>query len=148
MENKRNEVEITYVITNANDVAYSPAWPGSTVCFSTDGKASWERKTETEYSKSKGTLSWTHVHKPNDQGAYFSYFEPFTYDRHISLVDNCRGIPEVEVSVIGKSLENRDIELITVGNGPLKCWVSHRQHPGETQAEVRQTKSREFRESV
>jgi hypothetical protein len=55
----------------------------------------------------------------------------------MSLVDRCRAIPEVEVSVVGKSLENRDIELIKVGHGPLKCWVSHRQHPGETQAEVR-----------
>jgi len=86
-------------------------------------------------SKSKGTLSWEHFHKSGEGGVYFSYFEPYNYERHLSLVERCRATRDVEVSVIGRSIEGRDIELIKVGTGPLKCWINHRQHPGETQAE-------------
>jgi murein tripeptide amidase MpaA len=62
-------------------------------------------------------------------------FEPYTYEKHLELIDNCSATRDVNVSVIGQSLEGRDIELITVGKGPLKVWIQHRQHPGETQAE-------------
>ncbi|GMI10676.1 hypothetical protein TrLO_g9011 [Triparma laevis f. longispina] len=133
--NKGEEVTVDYVITNANRVAFPSAWPGSSVCVSTNGKKSWERKTKTDYDKAEGTLSWQHVHRQYEEGTYFSFFEPYTLDRHIDLVDRCRATRGVNVSVIGRSLENRDIELITVGTGPLKCWINHRQHPGETQAE-------------
>ena len=75
------------------------------------------------------------MHKPDEEGTYFSFFEPYTYDRHMSLLDKCRSTRGVEVSVIGKTLQGRDMELVKIGSGSLKCWINHRQHPGETQAE-------------
>ena len=105
--------------------------------MSTNGQKSYERKSKTTYSKKDGTLRWQHVHKPGEEGTYFSFFEPYTYDRHMSLLDKCRSTRGVEVSVIGKTLQGRDMELVKIGTGPLKCWINHRQHPGETQAEVR-----------
>ena len=135
-------IKVLYVIVNANDVAFPSAWPGSSVCVSTDGKKTWPRKCNTVYDKEAGTLSWTHTHARDEQGVYFAFFEPYTYDRHIDLVDRCAAVDRkttraggVKVSSLGRSIEGRDIEMVTVGNGPLKCWVIHRQHPGETQAE-------------
>ena len=130
----KKEVNVRYVVTNAMDTAYPRAWPGSTVCVSTNGKKTWERKLDTSFSKAEGTLSWTHTHSIDEGGTYFAYFEPYTYDRHVALIDKCRATRNVEVTTIGKTLEGRDMELIKVGNGPLKCWINHRQHPGETQA--------------
>src|SRR3546814_18599536 len=36
---------------------------------------------------------------------------------------------------LGQTIEGRDIDLLTVGEGPLKVWLYARQHPGETMAE-------------
>jgi hypothetical protein len=48
------EITVDYVITNANDVAFASAWPGSSVCVSTNGQKSYERKSKTTYSKADG----------------------------------------------------------------------------------------------
>jgi murein tripeptide amidase MpaA len=32
-------------------------------------------------------------------------------------------------------LDGREIDCVTVGNGPTVGWIIHRQHPGETMAE-------------
>ena len=116
-------------------MSFPDAWPGATACFSVDGRESWRRKTDTVYDEGKGTLSWVHVHEEEERGCYFSYFEPYEFERHLDLVDRCGGATGAAVSVIGRSLEGRSIEMITVGTGSLNCWIQCRQHPGETQAE-------------
>ena len=43
-----------------------------------------------------------------------------------------------DVSVLGQTLDGRDLDLITVGTpapGKRVLWVTARQHPGETMAE-------------
>ncbi len=35
---------------------------------------------------------------------------------------------------LGRTLNGREIDYVTFGNGPRKCWIIHRQHPGETMA--------------
>jgi murein tripeptide amidase MpaA len=32
-------------------------------------------------------------------------------------------------------LDGRDIDMVTIGTGPLKIWAIARQHPGESMAE-------------
>lgn len=32
-------------------------------------------------------------------------------------------------------LDGRDIDMVTIGSGPLKVWAIARQHPGESMAE-------------
>jgi len=43
-------------------------------------------------------------------------------------------MPSPQVSSLGQSLGGREIDVITVGTGPLHAWIIHRQHPGEPQA--------------
>ena len=39
------------------------------------------------------------------------------------------------VESLGRSLEGREIECISVGRGELTAWIQHRQHLGETMAD-------------
>src|SRR3546814_11548760 len=36
---------------------------------------------------------------------------------------------------LGNPLDGRDIDLLSIGDGPLQVWLYARQHPGETMAE-------------
>lgn len=51
--------------------------------------------------------------------------------RSLDLVARCAAAPGARVSSLGLTLDGRELECITVGQGPLHCWVIHRQHPGE-----------------
>ena len=66
---------------------------------------------------------------------HFAYFAPYSYERHQRLVGRAALSPKCEASVIGKTLDGRDMDLLTLGNGPTNVWVIHRQHPGEPMAE-------------
>ena len=63
-----------------------------------------------------------------------AYFAPYSYERHHGL-GRAALSPKCEASVIGKTLDGRDMDLLTLGNGPTNVWVIHRQHPGEPMAE-------------
>ena len=79
-----------------------------------------------------GKLSWEHEHTKNES-IFFSYFPPYSYSRHLNLVSKCGEF--ANVISLGQTLEGREIECVTVGEGNLTCWIIHRQHPGETMAE-------------
>ena len=55
----------------------------------------WTRSGDTSYQN--GCLTWTHVHDLSGDGdgpsstAYFSYFPPFSYGRHLGLIARCEG---------------------------------------------------------
>ena len=38
------------------------------------------------------------------------------------------------VETLGLSLDQRSIDLIKIGSGPKKVWITARQHPGESMA--------------
>lgn len=105
---------------------------GTTVCYSSNVEDvdSWYRNQETRYQE--GQLCWDHIHAKNGS-VFFSYFPPFTYGRHLSLVSRCGEYANVES--LGQSLDGREIECISVGKGTTVCWIIHRQHPGESMAE-------------
>ena len=63
------------------------------------------------------------------------YLDADSWDRHLDFVGKMGCSPLATVSVIGRTLDGRDMDLVKVGTGPLKVWVIHRQHPGESQAE-------------
>lgn len=138
---------IEYVLANAQSVSYPDAWPGTTICYSTaslepcDDHA-WRRNGTTKYVD--GKLTWTQAH--NDNGStFFAYWPPYTYNRHLKLISDCSsaistrggacGEYNPTVESLGASLEGREIECISIGNGKLTAWIQHRQHPGETMAE-------------
>jgi murein tripeptide amidase MpaA len=124
--------KVNYIIENAEAVSYPEAWPGSTVCYSNNVQDpdSWLRNRDTFYMD--GKLSWEHKHTKNGS-VFFSYFPPYSYSRHLDLVSRCGEYANVET--LGQTLDGREIECVTVGEGNMTCWIIHRQHPGETMAE-------------
>lgn len=130
--------QVKYIIDNAYDVSYPEAWSGTTVFYSRDVEDvdSWIRNRSTAYTD--GKLHWTHTHTHNGP-LFFAYFPPYSYARHMKLISNCTSAASEDnhaiVMTLGQSLEGREMECIQCGIGPLKCWIIHRQHPGETMAE-------------
>ena len=123
---------VGYEITNAHDVSFAEAWPGSQVCVSTDRKV-WHRVSTTRYDADRGALVWSWAHTTIAPSVYFAYFDPYDYERHLDLVARC-GSAGARVHSLGQTLDGRELECIAAGTGPLHCWVIHRQHPGESQA--------------
>ena len=121
--------------------------PGTTVFYTPDSLEtcdddSWRRNQTTKYVD--GQLTWTQVHNTNGS-TFFSYWPPYTYNRHVKLISDCsnqistRGSPCSEynptVESLGQTLQGREMECISIGKGKLIAWIQHRQHPGETMAE-------------
>jgi hypothetical protein len=144
-------VVVTYVISNAADVSFPDAWPGSSVCYNVRGLDSsydddWRRNLTTEYDvNGSGALTWKHVHEI-DGSTYFSYWPPYSYDRHLKLISDCASrmrrdsscaamcMYDPVIESLGSSIDGREIECLSLGNGDLNAWIQHRQHPGETMA--------------
>lgn len=140
-------ITVKYVILNANAVSFPTAWPGTTICY-TNGSLEpcdddlWLRNLTTDYVD--GTLTWTHVHTMNGP-TFFAYYPPYTYTRHLKLISDCADLIQTRGSAcnkfnsviesLGQTLEGREMECLSIGNGKLTAWIQHRQHPGETQAE-------------
>ena len=120
-------------IINAGLSSFPDAWDGywATVSESPDDPGSWTRVPTTYSAEGCLEISVT----PSKDEIWVSYFAPFTYDRHKQLIQMCNEADECEVTILGHSVEQRPIELITVGTGPLRCWFIARQHPGESMAE-------------
>ena len=69
---------------------------------------------------------------------YVAYFAPYSSERHQMLITGAMPHEAVSVSVLGQTLDGRDLDLIQIGEpAPEKraIWVTARQHPGETMAE-------------
>lgn len=134
-----NSNVVKYVLANAGKASYSKAWENSTVFVSTtpSDPFSWKRLLDTTYDTSNGELSWTYDHSNNNNKvAYFAYFPPYSYERHLDLISKCLSSPHLEqVQSLGQSLDGREMECVIIGKGSMKCWIIHRQHPGETMAE-------------
>jgi len=138
---------VQYVVANAHAVSYPEAWPGTTICY-TNGSLEpcdddmWRRNLTTKYVD--GKLTWSQVHTTNGS-TFFSYWPPYTYNRHLKLIADCTsqiaapksacGEYNPTVESLGQTLEGREVECISIGNGELTAWIQHRQHPGETMAE-------------
>lgn len=124
---------VNYEIENAGECSFPAAWKGSSICYSYD-RQSWNR-CAAEYDESTGKLSWSFKHAaPQGALVYFSYFDVYSYERHASFVSQCIAARGATVRSLGQTLDGRDLECISVGEGPLQLWVIHRQHPGESQA--------------
>lgn len=99
----------------------------------------WKRNLTTKYVD--GKLTWQTVHTTNGS-TIFSYFPPYTYNRHLKLIADCassiasnKSDIVYKIESLGQTLQGREIECIVAGNGDKTAWIIHRQHPGETMAE-------------
>lgn len=124
--------KVNYILENAEAVSFPEAWMGTTICYSTnvEDPDSWYRNRGTYYMD--GKLRWQHEHTRNGS-VFFSYFPPYSYARHLNFVSRCAEFAKVET--LGQTLDGREIECVSIGEGEMTCWVIHRQHPGETMAE-------------
>ncbi len=77
-------------------------------------------------------------HTPERDSVWYAYFEPYSWERHQSLLGRADASPRARVRTLGATVEGRDLDLVTVGTpgaGRKQIWVIARQHPGETMAE-------------
>jgi murein tripeptide amidase MpaA len=142
-DNNKSSIKVRYVIENAGNASFATAYHGYSTFVTTQSTPflpdSWTRTCDTSVSND-GSLTWTHVHGNNgSNGAYFAYFPPYSYERHLGLIARCgeagaKSSGLCSVQTLGQTLMGREIDCVTVGTGLLTCWIICRQHPGETMA--------------
>ncbi len=125
-------VPLTLRITNAGACAYPRGWPGYRAVYTEDWQ-SW-RRTDTSYDDGVLTIR----HTPRADSVAFSYFAPYSMERHAALVGRMAARPGVRIESLGRTLDGQEMDLLSVGaTGPdtRACWLIARQHPGESMAE-------------
>lgn len=120
---------ITFRILNAGQAAYAFGWPGYRARVSSD-RQSW-RLTDGTYED--GVLSFSHDFAGDI--AWFAYFAPYSMERHQDLIARMAAQPGVTHRELGRTLDGRALDLLTLGEGQKQVWLYARQHPGESMAE-------------
>jgi len=118
-------------ILNAGEATYPTGWEGYRAVASYD-REEWFR-VDTEYDGKVMTIN----HTPTEDSVYYAYFEPYSWERHLSLLGRAAYSPLVRVEDLGSTVDGRDLNMLVVGDetAEQKVWVIARQHPGETMAE-------------
>ena len=127
-----SDQKIRLVIENAGGAAYPKGWEDYQAVVSED-LMDW-RRVPTSYDGQSLTID-TDL---NVNAIYVAYFAPYSSERHQMLVAGAQNYSESRISVLGQTLDGRDLDLMTIGTpGPekRKIWITARQHPGETMAE-------------
>ncbi len=126
------ELGLRLVLENAGGAAYPKGWDNYQAVVSYDLEH-W-RRVPTSYDGQALTIE-------TETGAgavYVAYFAPYPMHRHRKLMARAGALPEATVSVLGQTLDGRDMDLITIGTPSADkraLWITARQHPGETMAE-------------
>ncbi|SFU89293.1 M14 family metallopeptidase [Pseudoduganella namucuonensis] len=123
---------LTMNFLNAGKAAYPAGWEGYQAVASYD-RASWFR-VPTSFDGDTMTIN----HTPEFDSVYYAYFEPYSYERHLALLDSAQLSPHVRQVDLGSTIDGHDMNLLVIGepvDGKKKVWVIARQHPGETMAE-------------
>ena len=137
LELETTDTVVTYKIDNAGLCSYPSAWDGAEVCVSHD-RQNWRRITSTRYDAAHGTLNWEWRHTASEPAAFFSYFDMYPHQRQLDFVAQCAATvaPGLKVTSLGQSLDGRELDVVSVGRGPLQAWVvrhtlvaSHCPHP-------------------
>ncbi|MDR3379493.1 M14 family metallopeptidase [Cupriavidus basilensis] len=117
---------------NAGDCTYPDGWRGYQAVASYD-RAHWFR-VPTSFDGSTMTVAFT----PEHDSVWLAYFEPYSEERHLSLLATCQRSPLARLSHLGSTVDGRDMTAVTVGtpgDGKKAIWMIARQHPGESMAE-------------
>lgn len=75
-------------------------------------------------------------HRPEHDVCYYASWAPYSLERHEDVLARAQLSTRVRVACVGRSVEGRDIDMLTVGDdrpGRRRCWIYGRQHPSETQ---------------
>ena len=103
--------------------------------FSYD-QINWQRFSNCSYDSLSNTFTIKHIFSHNT--VWTAYIEPYTYTRLKNFIKEIEGNPNVTMESIGKSVEERELYLITVSepgqdidSHPV-VWIVARHHPWET----------------
>jgi hypothetical protein len=101
---------------------------------SADGKA-WRHLDQISLEKDEATFRVT----PDSNAFWIAHLEPYTASRLDRFLGEIRGHPYLRDEVIGKSVEGRDLHLLTVTEDPpvasvvpVPIWLMCRQHAWES----------------
>ncbi len=116
---------------NAGQTAYPDGWNDYQAMASYD-RVNWFR-VPTSFDGQVMTIS----HTPGMDSVYYAYFEPYSWERHLELLDRAQMSEQVRMQDLGSTIEGRDMNVLVIGDpaAAKKVWVIARQHPGETMAE-------------
>ncbi|MEP2987459.1 MAG: M14-type cytosolic carboxypeptidase [Parasphingorhabdus sp.] len=123
--------ELELQINGLKESAYPQGWPNYNACVSED-RDYWGRAASS-YDENTGTLSISYTASSNL--VWFSYFAPYSIDRHHDLISEVAAVEGVSCRTLGYSLEGQPIDCLTMGDGEKQIWIYARQHPGESMAE-------------
>ena len=119
-------------IMNAGQASYTDGWKDYNVCTSYS-REDWFR-TPTEYNN--GVLSFDITLEQN--AVYFSFFQPFSHERHLDLLSWAQEDARLNLETLGKTLDGHAMSLLHISGTDTPqhtVWLIARQHPGETMAE-------------
>ena len=130
LQGARNET-CSIRILNAGEATYPSGWEGYRAVASYD-REEWFR-VDTEFDGKVMTIR----HTPTEDSVYYAYFEPYSWERHLSLLGRAAYSPVVRLEDLGSTVDGRDLNMLVIGDesAEQKIWVIARQHPGETMAE-------------
>ncbi|MCC2973209.1 M14-type cytosolic carboxypeptidase [Massilia sp. IC2-476] len=117
---------------NAGQAAYPAGWDGYQAMASYD-RINWFR-VPTSYDGKVLSIE----HTPGMDSVYYAYFEPYSWERHLELLDRAQMSEHVRMLDLGNTVDGRDLNMLVIGEPSpekKKVWVIARQHPGETMAE-------------
>lgn len=116
---------------NAGEATYPDGWKDYNAVASYD-RENWFRVPTTFDGK---TMTITHV--PQADSIYYAYFEPYSWERHLTMLGRAQASPLARIENLGSTVDGRDLDMLTIGDAaaPRKIWVIARQHPGEAMAE-------------
>ncbi|OGV67596.1 MAG: hypothetical protein A2283_07485 [Lentisphaerae bacterium RIFOXYA12_FULL_48_11] len=132
--------ELTFTLTDLRgEYNYKPGG----VCIngeappviSTDGKI-WRHLASMSFDKVTDRASFTIT--PESDHVWIAHIEPYTASRLNQLLDEIRSHPDLRDDVIGKSVEGRDLHLLTITDPVRKetekpvVWLMCRQHGWES----------------
>ncbi len=125
--------EIELKIQNLNKSAYPLGWENYNSVVSEDREYWGRAPSSFDKEEAGGTLTISYT--PSSNIVYFAYFAPYSMERHNDLIADAAEFEGVTHQILGKTLEGRSIDYLTMGEGDIVVWLYARQHPGETQAE-------------
>jgi len=123
---------LTMNFLNAGQAAYPDGWKDY------QAAASYDRETWFRVPTSYDGKTMVIEHTPEYDSVYYAYFEPYSWERHLALLDNAQLNDYVRVEDLGSTIDGHDMNLMVIGepeDGKPNVWVIARQHPGETMAE-------------
>lgn len=134
-----------YRIVNAGEAAYPLGFSDYKVVYSYD-RQNWLRHPTT---LANGVMTFDFTAEFDT--VYFAYFAPYSMERHHDLIATSLKSSLCRHRLLGRSVDGQDIdllhlssthneenksaEILTRSSGKAACWITARQHPGETMAQ-------------